>query len=88
MRRIIYLIKRIIHLDYANMFKIAKSISKKTGRNKFMLILDIIYCGIKYQAGYYDYQEFELQRIKWRGVISVNNLAILKRFNRIEKTIS
>jgi len=35
-----------------------------------------------------DYQEFELQRIKWRGVISVNNLAILKKYNRIEKTIS
>ena len=30
-------------------------------------------------------QEFELQRVKWRGVISVNNLALLRKYNRIEK---
>lgn len=50
MHRIVYLLKRIIHLDYKNMFKIAKSISKKTGKNQFILLLDIIYCGIAYQA--------------------------------------
>lgn len=63
MRRIIYLFKRIINLDYKNMLKIAKSISKKTGKNRFLLILDIIYCGIRYQAGYYDYQEFEFYNL-------------------------
>ncbi len=45
------------------MLKIAKSISKKTGKNRFLLILDIIYCGIRYQAGYYDYQEFEFYNL-------------------------
>ena len=32
-----------------------------------------------------DYDEFELQKIKWAGVILVNNLIFLKRFNRIIK---
>lgn len=63
MKRIIYLFKRIIHLDYKNMFKIAKSISKKTGKNGFLLLLDIVYCGFRYQAGYYDYQEFEFYNL-------------------------
>ena len=66
MHKIIYLIKRIIHLDYKNMFRIAKSISKKTGKNKFILLLDIIYCGIAYQAGYYDYQEFEFYNLNMK----------------------
>ncbi len=64
MHRIIYMIKRILHLDYSNMFKIAKSISKKTGKNKFLIVLDMIYCGFLYQAGYYDYQEFEFYNLK------------------------
>ena len=59
MSRIIYLFKRIIKLDYKNMFKIAKSISKKAKKNLFAILFDMIYCGIFYQAGYYDYQEFE-----------------------------
>ena len=29
------------------------------------------------------YEEFELQRVKWAGVILVNNLIFLKRYNRI-----
>ena len=32
-----------------------------------------------------DYEEYELQRVKWAGVILVNNLIFLKRFNRIIK---
>lgn len=32
-----------------------------------------------------EYQEFELQRIKWRGAITVKNLALLKKYNRIEE---
>lgn len=52
-----------MHIDYLNMFKIAKSISKKTKRNYLLLLLDMIYCGFFYQAGYYDYQEFEFYNL-------------------------
>ena len=30
-----------------------------------------------------DYEEFELQKVKWTGIILVNNLIFLKKFNRI-----
>ena len=63
MRKFKYLIKRIIHLDYKNMFKIAKKISKKINRNYLVILVDMVICGIKYQAGYYDYQEFEFYNL-------------------------
>lgn len=63
MKKIKYLIHRILKLDYKNMFKIAKAISKKTHKNRFFIILDMINCGLKYQAGYYDYQEFEFYNL-------------------------
>ena len=64
MYKIKFLITRIINLDYKNMFNIAKKISKKTKKNIIFIIVDIIYCGIKYQAGYYDYLEFEFYNLK------------------------
>ncbi|MGN1269712.1 MAG: sugar-transfer associated ATP-grasp domain-containing protein [Clostridia bacterium] len=63
MKKFKYLIKRIIHLDYKNMFKIAKKISKKINRNYLVILVDMVICGIKYQAGYYDYQEFEFYNL-------------------------
>ncbi len=63
MKKFRYLIKRIFRLDYSNMFKIINSINKKTGKNKILLFLDIIKCGLVYQAGYYDYQEFEFYNL-------------------------
>jgi len=85
MRRIIYLFKRILHLDYKNMFKIAKSISKKTGKNRFILLLDIVYCGFSYQAGYYDYQEFEFYNLnkaeRKTYLTRGKNNEIVRRFN-------
>ena len=59
MKKIKFLINAIIHMDYKNMFKITKEISKKIKKPFIIILIDIVYCGIKYQAGYYDYQEFE-----------------------------
>ena len=56
MGKIKYLFKRIIKMDYKNMFRIAKAISKKTKKNYISIVIDMIKCGFKYQAGYYDYQ--------------------------------
>ena len=63
MKKIKYMIERIIKLDYKNMFKITKSISKKAQKNYFFILFDIICCGFKYGAGYYDYQEFEFYNL-------------------------
>ena len=80
-----YLIKRILKMDYKNMFHIAKKISKKIKKNYLLIVADMIKCGIKYQAGYYDYQEFEFYNLndKQRETYLTRgkNNEIVKRFN-------
>ena len=46
MGKVKYLLKRIRKLDYKNMFRIAKKISKKTNKNYIGIILDMVRCGI------------------------------------------
>ena len=85
MEKIKYLIKRIMQMDYKNMFKIAKKISKKINKNYILIILDMIRAGIKYQAGYYDYQEFEFYNLNRKQrktyLTRGKNNQIIKKFN-------
>lgn len=80
-----YLVKRIIHLDYKNMFKIAKKISKKAKKNTLLIVFDMIRCGFKYQAGYYDYQEFEFYNLNKKEretyLTRGKNDAIVRKYN-------
>ena len=59
MNKLKYILKCIARLDYKNMIKIAKKISKKQKKLFIFIFIDMIICGFKYGAGYYDYQEFE-----------------------------
>ena len=59
MNKLKYILKCIRTLDYKNMIKIAKKIAKKEHKLTLFILIDMIYCGFKYGAGYYDYQEFE-----------------------------
>ena len=63
MKRLKYIITRIFKMDYKNMLKIAKKISKKTKKPRFFILIDMVICGFKYGAGYYDYQEFEFYNL-------------------------
>ena len=45
------------------MIKIAKNIGKKINKNYILILFDMCKCGFKYQAGYYDYQEFEFYNL-------------------------
>lgn len=67
------------------MFRIAKAISKKTKKNTFIIVFDMVRCGIKYQAGYYDYQEFEFYNLNKEErktyLTRGKNNEIVKRFN-------
>ena len=90
MRRVIYLIKRIIHLDYRNMFRIAKKISKKIHKSRLSIVRDMIKCGLKYQAGYYDYQEFEFYLLndeeRKTYLTRGKNNEIIRKYNNKEKS--
>lgn len=72
-------------MDYKNMFRIAKAISNKTKKNYISIVIDMIKCGFKYQAGYYDYQEFEFYNLNSEErktyLTRGKNNEIIKKFN-------
>lgn len=85
MEKISYLFKRIIHMDYKSFFKVINNIHHKTGKPRIFLFFDIVYCGLKYQAGFFDYELFEmydLNRKQRKTVLTrgINNHYI-KKYN-------
>lgn len=60
MSKVTYLIKRISKMNYANFFKTIDQVHEKNGKNKVGIFFDVINCGLKYQAGYIDYYQFEM----------------------------
>ena len=63
MKQINFILNRIINVDYIQMYKTAKTIHKKINRPTFVIFLDMIYSGLKYQAGYIDYYEMGLYNL-------------------------
>ncbi len=63
MRKIKYLIQRIFGMNYKGFFKMVKEVHKKTGKSSLYVFFDIIRCGLKYQAGYVDYNLFEMYKM-------------------------
>lgn len=51
----IYILKRLFDMNYKNFFNRAQLVSKKAGKSKFAIYCDMIWCGLKYGAGYVDY---------------------------------
>ena len=63
MSKISYLFKRIKGMKYQQMFDTINFVHHKTEKNKLSILIDIINCGIKYQAGYMDYKLFEMYNL-------------------------
>lgn len=85
MNKLKYILKCLKSLNVKNMFKIAKKIAKKTHKLSLFILIDIIYCGIKYGAGYYDYQEFEFYNLTRKErktyLTRTKNNLIIKTYN-------
>lgn len=80
-----YLIKRIKGMNYKQMFDTIDFIHKQNKKSKLSIFIDILHCGIKYQAGYMDYKLFEMYNLneEQRSTIitrGINN-EIVKKFN-------
>lgn len=85
MNRVVYLFKRIWEMNYKDMFTTIVELSQKLSKPKIQIFLDIIYCGIKYQAGYTDYKLFamyDLNKKQRKTIITrgINN-ELIKKYN-------
>lgn len=55
---------KVFHLNSVKtLFKISKKISKEKNKSRFKIFFDMIKCAFKYQAGFYDYLEFEFYEL-------------------------
>lgn len=59
MNKVKYIFKRVFHVQWKNMYLIAKQISSKTRKPTFFILSDMFLCVFRYGAGYMDYFEFE-----------------------------
>lgn len=88
MNRIKYLFKRIMAMDYKRMFSVAKDVSKKSHKMYVYILCDIIICGIKYGAGYLDYQLFEMYNLNAKQrktyLTRGKNNAFIQKYNSKE----
>lgn len=69
MRKLKYLLQRLLHLNYGQMLKTVGRIHKKSGIGRMRLFFDMIRCGTRYGAGYKDYElcEFYLLTAEQRA---------------------
>ncbi len=88
MGKIKTIIRFALKSNTKNMFKIMKKISKKSKKNIIYIFFDVIYCGLVYGTGYYDYQEFEFYLLNKKErktyLTRVKNNMIIKRYNNLE----
>jgi len=85
MGKLKYLFSRIKRMDFTRMFSYVGIVAKKTNRSKIIIFFDMVWCGLVYQAGYVDYDLFEMynlnsaqrKTIVTRGI----NNSFIKRFN-------
>ncbi len=85
MRKLKFLFRTLLKMDFKNFFRIAKKVSKKAKKPTIYILIDMMICGIKYQAGYMDYQEFEFYLLnknerKTYLTRGINN-AIVSKYN-------
>lgn len=86
MNKLRYILKCIKRLDYKNMIRIAKRIARDNNKLVLFVLVDMVYCGFKYGAGYYDYQEFEFYLLNKKEretyLTRTKNNLIIKTFNK------
>lgn len=60
MGKLKFLLARIAGLNWKQMFRKIDEVHKKSGRSKLFIFFDMVWCGLRYQAGYMDYWLFEM----------------------------
>ena len=88
MKRIRHYLSRLVTLDVKNMGAVAAAVAKESGKSVVVIVIDMIWCSIVYQAGYLDYQEFEFWSLRARErrtwITSGNANSIVVKYNQRE----
>lgn len=89
MGKVKYLFQRILGMNYKAFFDTVKEVSKKNDKSYVVILFDVIYCGLKYEAGYIDYKLFEMYKLnsKERETIVTRgkNNKIIKKVNNMKE---
>lgn len=76
-------------MSFQNLFYVTGKIHREQKRPSFVVLLDILWCSIKYGAGYMDYHEFEFYLLNHRErktYITVGmNQQLVKKYNDSKK---
>ncbi|MCL2508098.1 MAG: hypothetical protein FWF05_02850 [Oscillospiraceae bacterium] len=62
MGKLKYIASRAREMDFGNILHLAQKVSDRSGKNKYLVMLDMGWCGLRYQAGYTDYELFAMER--------------------------
>lgn len=57
-----YILSRVKKMDFSSMGELAQIVSDRSGKPKPIVMADMIWCGLRYQAGYTDYELFKMER--------------------------
>ncbi len=86
MSKIKYYFSRLFSMSYKQMLDVVNQVHQRSGKNRIIIFIDMIYCSIKYLAGYMDYLVFNFEDLtqKQRSTFitrGVNN-AYIKKMNQ------
>lgn len=63
MQRISYFFNRLFKMDWKAMWKTTKLLKERSGKSRVWLLLDMLRCALKYNAGYIDYKIAQMYRL-------------------------
>lgn len=73
------------------MFQAIKEIAKETNKPRFIIFLDVVWCGLHYGAGYIDYKLFKMYNLNHHQrttvLTRVKNNKIVKKYNDQQKSL-
>ncbi|MBQ3149885.1 MAG: hypothetical protein IJB86_01420 [Clostridia bacterium] len=62
MGKVKYIISRIKKMNASNMPVLAKKVSDRSGKPRLFVMADMVWCGLRYRAGFTDYELFNMER--------------------------
>lgn len=63
MSRLIFFFKRLVRMDWRAMWKTTEQLRACSGKSRLWLLCDMLWCALKYNAGYVDYRIAQMYRL-------------------------